>query len=150
MEEIVVARPDRSMLVAVAVITVFVLAVAAPYGNMAALLVVAATSVASVLRLRQMKLSVTRASVVVVNYLARHEVPLNTVRIIDEKDQLVGPMRASAGFEDGKLYSSGRALYVTDDSGRKVRVGLAPMHGSRLDTIAEDLYRAIARMRTGG
>jgi hypothetical protein len=37
-----------------------------------------------------------------------------------------------------------------DDSGQKVRFGLAPVYGSRLDAIAEDLYRAIDTMKADG
>ena len=47
----------------------------------------------------------------------------------------------------GKYDKTGRMLYLTDGSGRKVHVGLAPVYGSRLDTIAEDLYRAIDMMK---
>ncbi len=40
-----------------------------------------------------------------------------------------------------------RSLILTDASGTKAQVGVAPAYGTRLDEIAEDLYVAIDRMR---
>lgn len=40
-----------------------------------------------------------------------------------------------------------RSLVLTDASGVRAQVGVAPAYGSRLDEIAEDLYIAIDRMR---
>lgn len=40
-----------------------------------------------------------------------------------------------------------RSLILTDASGTKAQVGVAPAYGTRLDEIAEELYIAIDRMR---
>lgn len=40
-----------------------------------------------------------------------------------------------------------RSLILTDASGTKAQVGVAPSYGTRLDEIAEELYIAIDRMR---
>ncbi len=43
-----------------------------------------------------------------------------------------------------------RLLILTDESGVKAQVGVAPSYGARLDEIAEELYIAIDRMRAVG
>jgi hypothetical protein len=94
-------------------------------------------------RFAQMKLSVTRTSVVVVNYTSRHEFALDSVRVVDERE--TPTWLSDMG---GKRNRTSRTMYLMDDSGQRVHVALAPMYGTRMDTIAEDLYRAIDRMRT--
>lgn len=141
MSEITVAKPDNSM-IAVAVIAAAVLLLAAiPAQSWGVRVLAVAIGVAAVRRFAQMRLSVTRSSVVVVNYTTRHEFPIDEVQIVDERDTSILLPDASG------TPASGRTLYVMDRSGRKAHVALAPIYGSRLDTIAEDLYRAISTMK---
>ena len=143
MNEITVAKPDTSTIVVAAAITVAVLGSAIPYGGWAIRFGAVLLGWAAVRRFAQMRLAVTRSAVVVQNYTARHELPLDEVKIIDERED------ASWVSEmGGKGDEAGRSLYVMDDSGRKVHVGVAPAYGSRLDRIAEDLIRAIERMKS--
>ena len=73
-----------------------------------------------------MKLSVTQDSVIVVNFLKQYEIPLNEVEIHDNRD---------------------RSPLLSNGSSPRVPISIAPAFGSRLDTIAEDLYRAIDKMK---
>lgn len=93
----------------------------------------------------RMKLVVTPTSVVVVNLISRAEFPLGEARIVGEHDR--SPYVSDAG---GKLDTAGRVLYLVDDGGKTARIGLAPVYGSRRDTMAEDLKRAIAGMQAAG
>ena len=152
MDEIIVVEPDRPTIVAAAAATTFLVVAAGVNTNWQVRLALIAMGIAVVYRMRQMKLSVNRMSVVVVN-LWRHELELDSVRIVDEKDQMAWPKNdvgepntTSVGFPTGAS-AGGRALYLLDDSGQKVRVRLAPVYGNRLDTITEDLYRAVAAMK---
>lgn len=105
-------------------------------------------------RMRGMKLSVTPKSVHVVNFNSKYELDLETVRIDDEKNPETWPQNDVVAAEDLAVGSAGskqaRILCLTDDSGIKAKVGVAPSYGSRLDQIAEDLNAAIVRMRTDG
>ncbi len=154
MEEIIVAEPDRPTIVAAAVATTFLVVAAGVNTNWQVRVVLIAMGIAVVYRMRQMKLSVTRSSVVVVNFW-RYELDLGSVRIVDEKDlawpknDVGDPNTTSVGMPTGAS-AGGRALYLMDDSGQKVRVRLAPVYGNRLDTISEDLYRAVAIMKEDG
>ena len=64
------------------------------------------------------------------------------MKIIDERDQ--SPLLGDAG---GKIDRTSRVLYLEDGAGNRAHVGMAPLVGSRLDRIAEDLYKAIDIMR---
>ena len=101
-----------------------------------------ALGIGFVYRLTQMKVSVTSSSVVVVNLFVRYELPLAGTRIVTEKDR--SPYLSDSG---GKMDRTGRVLYLVSETGEKVRVGVAPMFGGRLDVIAEDLNRTIATMQ---
>lgn len=105
-------------------------------------------------KLAGMKLSVSQKAVHVVNFNSRFELDINTVRIEDQKnpeawphDDIIEvnpePKDELQQLEEKKA----RALILTDASGVKAPVGVAPSYGSRLDEIAEDLYIAIDRMR---
>ena len=93
-------------------------------------------------RVSRMKLSVTQDSVIVVNFLKQYEIPLNEVEIHDNRDR--SPLLSDAG---GRLDTDGRVLSVSNGSSPRVPISIAPAFGSRLDTIAEDLYRAIDKMK---
>ncbi len=102
-------------------------------------------------RLERMKLSVTPEVVHVVNFNSKFALDLQTVRIDDAKNpdawpqnDMVGAGEFAANAPDNK---QARMLCLTDDSGIKAQVGVAPSYGARLDEIAEELYIAVDRMR---
>ncbi len=111
-------------------------------------------------RIRQMKLSVTPEVVHVVNFNSKFALDLESVRIDDENNPDVWPQddfmsdRPTSADTDGSTVAANsgkaRSLCLTDDSGIKVPVGVAPSYGTRLDEISEDLYIAIDRMRAVG
>ena len=101
-------------------------------------------------RMEQMSLSVNHEVVTVVNFGSRHELDTETVRIDTKRGSVTVHDDAFAGKNiDGEFKSDrARQLYLTDDNGAEAMVGLAPSYGSRLDDIAEDLYSALAVMRS--
>lgn len=105
-------------------------------------------------RMRAMKLSVTTDSVHVVNFNSKYVLDLDSVRIDDEKNRETWPQNDVVSAEDLAVGSAGsnsaRVLCLTDDSGIKAKVGVAPSYGSRLDEIAEGLHEAIETMRSAG
>lgn len=102
-------------------------------------------------RLERMKLSVTSEVVHVVNFNSKFALDLQSVRIDDEKNPDAWPQNDIIEATDVSSNVAGskraRVLCLTDDSGLKAQVGVAPSYGSRLDEIAEELYIAIDRMR---
>lgn len=103
-------------------------------------------------RMRGMKLSVTSDSVHVVNFNSSYVLDLDSVRIADEKNRETWPQNDVVSAEDLAVGSAGsrsaRVLCLTDDSGIKAKVGVAPSYGSRLDEIAEGLHDAVDKMRS--
>ena len=142
MDEIVVAETDGSMVVTAAVGVTIILGIELIFVEGIVRWLLLALGIGFVYRLTQMKVSVTSSSVVVVNLFVRYELPLAGTRIVTEKDR--SPYLSDGG---GKMDNTGRVLYLVSDTGEKVRVGVAPMFGNRLDVIAEDLDRAIATMQ---
>ena len=104
-----------------------------------------AVAVVLVVRVARLGVVVTPAGVVVTNYIGKHSFPLDEVKIIDERDQ--SPLLGDSG---GKIDRTSRVLYLEDGAGHRAHVGMAPLVGSRLDRIAEDLYKAIDVMRSRG
>lgn len=107
-----------------------------------------------VTKFSSMKLSVSRSAVHVVNFNSRFELDIDTVKIEDEKNPEAWPhddnfvARPAPKDEAQRLAEKkARLLILTDASGVKANVGVAPSYGTRLDEIAEDLYIAIDRMR---
>lgn len=102
-------------------------------------------------RMRNMKLSVTPEQVHVVNFNSKFALDINSVRIDDQNNPNAWPQNdlvpAEALGQNAASSSGARELMLTDDTGVKANVGVAPSYGSRLDEIAEDLYIAIDRMR---
>lgn len=102
-------------------------------------------------RLERMKLSVTPEVVHVVNFNSKYELDLRSVRIDDEsnpdawpQDDIIDTASLASNVAGSKR---ARMLCLTDDSGVKAQVGVAPSYGTRLDEIAEELYIAVDRMR---
>lgn len=102
-------------------------------------------------RLERMKLSVTPEVVHVVNFNSQFELDLQSVRIDDAKNPDAWPQDDVVEARSVRANTAGskqaRMLCLTDDSGVKAQVGVAPSYGSRLDEIAEELYIAVDRMR---
>lgn len=144
MDEIVVAKASPGM-VAVASFGVLVAMIGFPVGEPAGAIVTTILCATAIWRITRMKVSVLPAAVEVVNFFSTHRLDLDSVRIIDEKGLPV--LMSDAG---GPMDLDGRTLYLSDKLETKVVVGVAPRHGNRLDTIAEDLYRAIAKMQAQG
>lgn len=141
-DEIVVAQPDTSMMVVAAVGAAVIIGPAIAFSPGVWRIVFLAVAVILVVRVARMGVVVTPSAVVVTNYIGKHRFPLDEVKIIDERDQ--SPLLSDAG---GKIDRTTRVLYLEDSEGNRVHVGMAPLVGSRLDQIAEDLYRAIDTMR---
>ncbi len=141
MEEIVVARPDRSAVAVVAVGVLVIVTAAVNVGGWRTAIWMVPLGVATLYWFAEMKLSVTSESVVVVNFASRKYLDLTTVQIVDQAHPLTWPV------DDTERERAARALYLTDESGQRVRVAVAPSRGHQLDTIAEALYRAIATMQ---
>lgn len=146
MDGIVVARTARATIVMGTIVGLAIFALVPARLPLMLTLAVAAALVAAVRRLAAMAVIVTPEAVVVQNFWSHHEIPLTEVRITD----VVEP-RPRFGHEDeapgDDRVDGARSLYLEDGTGRRVRVGLAPLYGSGLDDLAEDLYRAIAVMR---
>jgi len=119
-------------------------------GILSWLLIAGATWIAYrfIRRVASMRLAVNNESVIVVNFTTQHRLDLNTVQVDSRLDHLAWPqddllpdVRDALG--DGEQKPAARALWLTDASGEEVRVGVAPVYGSRLDDLAEDLIDAI-------
>ena len=158
MGEIIVARAPTGPAKALIILSVIIVvgrAWGAPW-QVSLLLYAFVGTVAYVFwkRFDNMKLSVTTQSVLVVNFSKRFALDLASVRIDDEVAPDVWPQ--DDFIDSGSISSNtagskkARALCLTDASGIKVPVGVAPSYGTRLDEIAEDLYIAIDRMREAG
>lgn len=160
-EEIVVARSSTGPAKAIAYVSIVIVVVRAwaiiwPV-RVVFLAVVFWIIYVLLQRLTGMKLSVSHESVHVVNFNSKFELDINSVRIDDEKNPHAWPKDdfikvkpdppkdpEEAAEENAK---KARTLVLTDDTGIKAPVGVAPSYGTRLDEIAEGLYIAIDRMR---
>jgi len=99
-----------------------------------------------------MRLAVNNESVIVVNFNSEHTLDLDTVEVDSRhdyeawpQDDLLPDVRDALG--DGEK-AAARALWLKDASGEEVRVGVAPVYGSKLDQLAEDLIFAIEEHRS--
>ena len=103
-------------------------------------------------RVARMRVAVTDDKVIVVNLDQRVEFDLHSVSIDAQRTR--GRWWFNRYIVHGLLSKldrnhqpPARILVLTDASGKKTHVGVAPPFGSRLDTVAEDLISAIEERR---
>ena len=100
-------------------------------------------------RVGAMKLAVGEGSVEVVNFLSSHFFDLDTVRVITEEEESHWPVDdipTSMNKPSDDVPKIG-SLHLSDEFGRRVRVGVVPSYGARAREITDDLNVAIAKHR---
>lgn len=155
MKEIVVARSSTGPFTALIYVSLFIVVVRGwaiiwPV-RFGLYIVVFSIAITLLNRMRNMKLSVTPEKVHVVNFNSKFALDINSVRIDDQNNPNAWPQNDFVPPEALASNTAGstqaRELMLTDHTGIKANVGVAPSYGTRLDEIAEDLYIAIDRMR---
>ena len=105
-----------------------------------------ALTIAAAVRASKMGLFLTKDSVEVVNFFGEHSLDRKTIRIELEDeasswpaDDIPAAMREASGTDAPPVTS----LYLSDESGQRARVGVAPSFGSRSAEIVRDLWSAL-------
>lgn len=100
-------------------------------------------------RVGAMKLAVGEGSVEVVNFLSSHFFDLDTVRVETEVEASHWPaddIPTAMSRPKGDVPKIG-SLHLSDELGRRIRVGVVPSYGGRVREIVDDLNVAIAKHR---
>lgn len=91
-----------------------------------------------------MRLAVGSGGVKVVNFFSSHVFALDTVRIEAEQETSPWPADDVPAAMNKREAPRVGALYISDDSSERVRVGVVPSYGGRMGTIVQDLNLAVA------
>ncbi len=98
-------------------------------------------------RIRAMGLTVKSSGVHVVNFASSHVFDLDTVQIETEHVATGWPADdIPAAMKSGEAPKLG-SLYLSNGADTRMKVGVAPSYGTRLESIVDDLKIAIARHR---
>lgn len=152
-ERTIIARaqrfPVRALLFFLLCPVWFVLLVGPSWRALLAATVVLAGAAVVDLRVGSMKLAVGEGSVEVVNFLSSHVFDLDTVRVETEEEESHWPaddIPTAMGKSSDDVPKIG-SLHLSDELGRRIRVGVIPSYGARAREITDDLNVAIAKHR---
>ena len=153
-EHVIIARaqrfPIRALLFLAVVCPICVYLFTAPSLMGVVMVTLVLTGVAMIdLRVGAMKLAISEGSVEVVNFLSSHFFDLDTVRVETEEEESHWPaddIPTAMSKPKGDVPKIG-SLHLSDELGRRIRVGVVPSYGTRVREIVDDLNVAIAKHR---